>query len=137
MTVILRAFCLVVLGLFITDLTFAQDSIKVVSKHTDEEIDINYLAGVKTENFGLKVSAAYYLGERKSQKAVLPLMNILHTDSSAEARIMAALSLFKIGNEKGIFAIKRAIEFDSADHVRRMCKILYQMYEIENQAKKE
>jgi len=121
---------------FFSDLVYSQDSIHVVSRITKEDIDINYIAGVKTTNLGLKVSAAYYLGERKSQKAVIPLMNMLHTDSTAEARIMAALSLYKIGDERGIFAIQRAVEFDENEQVRRMCKILFQMYETEKALKK-
>lgn len=119
-----------------TEIIYSQDSIKVVSKITQEDIEINYLAGVKTENLGLKVSAAYYLGERKSKKAVIPLMNVLHTDSCAEARIMAALSLYKIGDERGIFAVQRAADFDDNEQVKRMCKILYQMYETEKSLKK-
>jgi HEAT repeat protein len=115
---------------------FSQDSAKAVSKITDEDIEINYLAGVKTANLGLKVSAAYYLGERKSQRSVIPLMNMLHTDTSPEARIMAALSLYKIGDERGIYAIQRAADFDDNEQVKKMCKILYDMYEIELQQKK-
>lgn len=125
---------------FCMGLTYSQesdkkDTLKVISKHTDEDIEINYLAGVKTPNLGLKVSAAYYLGERKSQRSVIPLMNMLHTDQSPEARIIAALSLYKIGDERGIFAIKRAAEFEDNEHVKRMCAILFQMYETERKQK--
>ena len=116
---------------FCAGLIYPQDSINVVSKITEEDIEINYLVGVNTENLGLKVSAAYYLGERKSQKAVIPLMDMLRSESSPEARIMAALSLYKIGDERGIFAIKRAIEYDENEQVKKMCGILYQMYEVE------
>ena len=116
---------------FCAGLIYPQDSLNVVSKITEEDIEINYLVGVNTENLGLKVSAAYYLGERKSTKAVIPLMDMLHTESSPEARIMAALSLYKIGDERGIFAIKRAIEYDENEQVKKMCGILYQMYEVE------
>jgi len=116
---------------FCAGLIYPQDSINVVSNITEEDIEINYLVGVNTENLGLKVSAAYYLGERKSQKAVIPLMDMLHSESAPEARIMAALSLYKIGDERGIFAIKRAIEYDENEQVKKMCGILYQMYEVE------
>jgi hypothetical protein len=76
------------------------------------------------------------LGERKSKKSVIPLMNMLHTDPSAEARIMAALSLYKIGEARGIYAVERAAEFDTNEHVRKMCKILHQMYLMEEKQKK-
>lgn len=109
-------------------LVYSQDSIKVVPKISEGDIDINYLKGVESDNLGLKISSAYYLGERQSSKAVIPLLKVLKQDSSVEARITAALSLFKIGDERGIYAIKRASEFDSNEQVRKMCAIFYQMY---------
>ena len=68
-------------------LSYSQDSLKVVPRFTDEDIEINYLKGTESDNFGLKISSAYHLGERKSQKAVIPLMDALRSDSSAEVRI--------------------------------------------------
>lgn len=106
----------------------SQDSIKVLKRSNDKSIDLNYLKGIESNNEGLKISASYYLGERKNDQAVIPLMKILHSDKSPEARIMAALSLFKIGDEKGIYAIKEASQMDNSDWVKKMCKIFYQMY---------
>ena len=63
-------------------------------------------------------------------------MNILHTDKSPEARIMAALSLFKIGDERGIYAIKQAVQFDDNEWVKKMCNIFYQMYQANKEAEK-
>lgn len=114
------------------NLIYSQDSTKVVSRITEENIEINYLTGTESNNLGLKISAVYHLGEQKSQKAVIPLMDVLRTDSAAEARIMAALSLYKIGDQRGIFAIKKAIEFDKNEQVRKMCSIFYQMYVAEH-----
>ena len=115
---------------------YPQDSIKVLKKLNDDSIDLNYLEGVKAENLGLKISASYYLGERKSSKAVAPLMKILKSDKSPEARIMAALSLFKIGDERGIYAIKQAVQFDDNEWVKKMCNIFYQMYLTNKEAEK-
>jgi len=115
---------------------YPQDSIKVLKKLNDDSIDLNYLEGVKAENLGLKISASYYLGERKSSKAVVPLMKILKSDKSPEARIMAALSLFKIGDERGIYAIKQAVQFDDNEWVKKMCNIFYQMYLTNKEAEK-
>ncbi len=115
---------------------YPQDSLQVLKRVNDESIDLNYLEGIKAQNEGLKISASYYLGERKSDKAVIPLMNILHTDNSPEARIMAALSLFKIGDERGIYAIKEAAQLDNSEWVKKMCKIFYQMYAVNKEDSK-
>ncbi|MFZ0453435.1 MAG: HEAT repeat domain-containing protein [Ignavibacteriaceae bacterium] len=122
--------------LFCFNSIYPQDSIKVIKKISDESVDLNYLEGVKAENIGLKISSSYYLGERKSRKAVIPLMSILKSDKSPEARVMAALSLFKIGDERGIFAIKQAVKFDDNEWVKKMCNIFYQMYITNNEAEK-
>jgi hypothetical protein len=119
---------------FIT--VYPQDSIKVLKRINDESIDLNYLEGIKAGNEGLRISASYYLGERKSSKAVIPLMKILKSDKSPEARIMAALSLFKIGDERGIYAIKQAIQFDDNDWVKKMCGIFYQMHMANKEGEK-
>ena len=118
------SFLLGVFFLFLFFLTsvYPQDTIKVLKKISDETVDQNYLEGVKADNLGLKISASYYLGERKSSKAVIPLM--------------AALSLFKIGDERGIYAIKQAVTFDDNEWVKKMCNIFYQMYLTNKEAEK-
>lgn len=115
---------------------YPQDSLKVLPRLSDRSIDKNYLEGVKSDNMGLRVSSAYYLGERQSTEAVIPLMKILHNDKAPEARIVAALSLFKIGDSRGIYAIGEAMKMDNNKDVRNMCKVFYQMYLANKEEKK-
>jgi HEAT repeat protein len=126
----------VLLALLSCTAIYSQDSLKVLRKISDSAIDDNYLQGVNSDNMGLRVSATYYLGERESGKAVIPLMNVLHTDKAPEARIMAALSLYKIGDQRGIYAIKGAMTEDSNQWVRSMCKIFFEMYQANQGPKK-
>lgn len=88
----------------------------------------NLMIGIQSENQGLRISSSYFLGELKSDEAVIPLMRILKSDDNEESRIMAALSLVKIGDSRGIFAIKQAANFDSSERVKKMCSIFYQDY---------
>ncbi|MDP2364087.1 MAG: HEAT repeat domain-containing protein [Ignavibacteria bacterium] len=88
----------------------------------------NLMNGINSENQGLKMSSSYFLGELKSEEAVIPLMKILKSDENEEARIMAALSLVKIGDARGLFAIKQAVKFDNSERVKKMCSIFYQDY---------
>jgi hypothetical protein len=55
-------------------------------------------------------------------------MKLLHNSSSEELRILAALSLYKIGDSRGIYAIKQSIKFDESKRVQRMCEIFYKAY---------
>ena len=88
----------------------------------------NLINGINSENQGLKTSSSYFLGELKSNEAVIPLMKILKNDINEEARIMAALSLSKIADSRGIFAVKQAIKFDNSERVKKMCLNFYQDY---------
>lgn len=85
----------------------------------------NLLIGLQSDNYGLRTSSAFMLGEIKAEEAVLPLMHMLTTEKSEDARIVAALALYKIDNPKGIFAVKQAIKFDESGRVRKMCTNFY------------
>jgi len=68
------------------------------------------------------------VGELSCQRSVITLLKLLHDCPSEELRILAALSLYKIGDSRGIFAIKQAIKFDESKRVQRMCEIYYKAY---------
>jgi hypothetical protein len=82
------------------------------------------LMGIQSDNFGLKTSSAFMLGEIRASRGIIPLMRMLHSDKE-EARIMAAVSLSKIDSDKGMFAIKQAARFDDSERVRKICLSLY------------
>ena len=88
----------------------------------------NLLIGLNSDNAGLTSSSAFYLGEVSSTEAVIPLMKLLRNAEREELRISAALALLKIGDERGIYAIKRAIVFDESKRVSDMCKKFYSAY---------
>jgi amino acid transporter len=90
------------------------------------------LIGINSENYGLRTSSAYMLGELEFSESVIPLMKMLRDEENEEARIMAAVSLFKIGDARGIFAVKQAIRFDDSERVRKMCEKIYNTFRFEN-----
>ena len=90
-----------------------------------KQIEDNLIVGLNTDNEGLKISCTYFLGEIKSDKAVIPLMRILKSSEVEEERIAAALALVKINSDKGLFTIKQRIKFDDSERVQRMCAIFY------------
>ena len=91
-------------------------------------IESNLLVGLNSNIEGLRISCAYYLGEMKSENAVLPLMQILRDDNCYAARIVAALSLIKIGDEQGIYMVKRTAKFNNEEGVRKMSEKFYLAY---------
>jgi hypothetical protein len=118
--------------LTITSLGLAAEPAKETRVLNREIVIENYLIGLESENNGLISSSSYFLGEIKSDEAVIPLMKILKNSDEEELRIAAALALLKIGDERGIFAIKRAIEFDESKRVSDICSKFYNDYLTRN-----
>ena len=83
------------------------------------------LSSLDCENCGLRASATYMLGDLKIRNAVIPLMAILKGADDEQGRILAALSLCKIGDPRGLFAVKRAVTFDPSPRVRELCAWYY------------
>lgn len=113
-----------VLSIVFLSLLFA-NNIFGYSPEKYKQIEDNLIKGINTENRGLQISCAYFLGEMRSQRAVIPLMRMLKSGTTEEERIMAALSLSKIQSDKGLFAVKRNIEFDNSERVQRLCRLFY------------
>lgn len=90
-----------------------------------EQAEANLIAGVQSDNFGLRTSAAMMLGDLKSEKAVLALMSMLRNDTDVRGRIVAALALTKIGHPVGIYAVKQTARLDGNERVRKICAIFY------------
>lgn len=93
-------------------------------------IEKNYLEGLKSENTGLKISCAYFLGEMKSTKAVIPLMRMLNEETHEGARIAAAWSLTKIGDARGIYLLKQVSETCDCCSVQCMTELFYRHFVI-------
>ncbi|MGQ9642957.1 MAG: HEAT repeat domain-containing protein [Ignavibacterium sp.] len=98
-----------------------------------EMIIKNLLVGVKSDNYGLRTSSAFLLGEFQADDAVIELLGMLHKEESDDARIMAALSLLKIEDARGIYAIKQAVKFDTSERVRKICEKFYNHFLDKNQ----
>lgn len=104
------------------------------SNNFDRELAIeNLLIGVKSCNKGLSADCTYLLGELCCNEAVVPLMRILRNAVCEEVRILAALSLYKIGDSRGLHAIRQAVKFDESARVKRMCAIFYNTFYLSSQ----
>jgi len=100
----------------------------VFSEDQYSQIEDNYLDGLNSDNIGLRTSSAYFLGEMKSHKAVISLLRLLKNGETEESRIIAALSLYKIGSGIGIYRIKGSAESDKSEKVKRVMDRLYKTY---------
>jgi HEAT repeat protein len=88
----------------------------------------NLLNGVSSENEGLRRSAIYQLGELEAQDAVIPLMRVLRNNADERSRLAAAWALCKIGDLRGVYAVKQAVRFDDSKKVQLHAAWYYNLY---------
>ncbi|MFC2119759.1 hypothetical protein ACFLQ4_01675 [Bacteroidota bacterium] len=100
----------------------------VLSDEEFHQVEQNLLAGIKSGNVGLETSSAYFLGEMKSDLALIPLLRLVTNGETEETRIIAALSLYKIGSKIGMYRLKYLAETDESDLVRHVFARIYQKY---------
>ena len=103
---------------------FAQESV-LPPKANKALIEDNLFLGLADNNLGLQRSAALMLGKIKSERAVIPLMAVLHNTSDDNVRVAAAWALCKIGDARGVYAVKSAVKFDESTKVQAVCAWYY------------
>ncbi|MCP5062065.1 MAG: hypothetical protein GY936_06335 [Ignavibacteriae bacterium] len=116
----LSSLLLLVLTLLLSSTMFAGSNTA-----NDSRIEANLLVGLKSDNLGLKISSAYFLGEYGTSKSVNSLMKVLKSGNTEEERISAAVALSKINTEKALFAVKQRAKYDDSERVRRLCGLFY------------
>lgn len=121
---------LLILLLVLTGSTFASENEK--EKNKMERAELNLLTSLESDNYGVRTSAAMILGDIKSTKAVIPLMRLLKSSDDERTRIIAALSLYKIGSPMGLFTVSRSARFDESARVRKLCTTFYNEYYIKD-----
>ncbi len=91
----------------------------------------NLVNGINSDNEGLKRSAIYYAGKYKVDEAVDALVEQLEIETSTENKYLISLSLYLIGDNKGIEAVKRVATFDNDPRAKRLAAAVYYEYLLE------
>ncbi|MFZ5518781.1 MAG: HEAT repeat domain-containing protein [Candidatus Zhuqueibacterota bacterium] len=94
-----------------------------------EKYDKYLIKSLSDENVGIRSSAAQLLGERKVKEAIEPLTRMLKSEKNSSARIVAAMSLYKIGDESVLPLLKKVAANDKNKTVRRVVTAM--VYEME------
>lgn len=87
---------------------------------TEQEYNQFLIKALKDSNVGIRASAAQLLGDRKVQDAVKPLLKMLKSEKNNSAKIVAALALYKIGEEKALPELKQLAKCDRCKTVRHV-----------------
>jgi hypothetical protein len=123
----MRIFALVAMLAAVTAMGIAGE--KTAQSYDKNQAETNLLVGLASDNLGLRESCAFMLGEIGSQKAVVPLMAMLH-DGVESSRVVAALALTRIGDTRGTFAVKQAAKYDESERVQKLAAWYYNQYAV-------
>jgi hypothetical protein len=99
----------------------------MVSKYGDvdwKKAETNYIAALKSENLGIRQSAASYVAEYQLKGAIEPLIQVLKTDKVESARMSAALSLIILDGVQARAAVEEAALYDGSEKVVKFCESL-------------
>jgi HEAT repeat protein len=106
---------------------YAQNNPVVLNLKNKSAIE-NLKTGIKSNNYGLKRSSIYYAGYYRIADALPALTETVKKEQDPKTRILIALVLYKIGEEKGINLVKEMADKDKDNEVRRMCTCIYNAY---------
>jgi hypothetical protein len=123
--VVLAALALMIMA---STLVVAGEQTRSLTPEQYARAEENLLIGLKSDNQGVREGSAYMLGELRSQKGVIPLMAILRDSDKESSRIVAALALTRIGDARGVYAVKRATTFDASEQVQKKCAFFVNEY---------
>jgi HEAT repeat protein len=89
-------------------------------------IEDNLFIGLASDNLGLQRSCALMLGKIQSDRAVVPLLAVLRNGTDENMRVAAAWALCKIGDARGVYAVKMAVKYDESTKVQATCAWYYE-----------
>jgi hypothetical protein len=96
-----------------------------------EQAESNYIKGLESDVHNLRMCCAYFLGELKSQKAMIPLMRMFRNEKD-DAKLVAAWSLLKIGDPRGVYLVKSGLDAKECNNIKCMLHFLYMDYCLRN-----
>jgi hypothetical protein len=104
-----------------------EENIKLIE--SNKAVVENLVKGISSDNYGLRISAAVTIGQLvdsevilpgKFTKAIIPLLAMLNRENDEAEKLIAALTLYKLENNIGMYRIKRAIQYEKSDRVKRV-----------------
>jgi HEAT repeat protein len=121
----------ILLAAALTGSVFAQkNSIKDVT--TNKYALQNLVAGIHSDNTGLKRSSIYFAGKYRIAETEDVLIAQLKEEKDPSTRILIALVLYEMGSEEGLIEVKKLSMNDKDAKVRRMTTQIYNEYLVNN-----
>jgi HEAT repeat protein len=117
----------VLLSAFLVSAGFAQKN--SINEITNNEYALkNLVAGIQSDNTGVKRSSIYFAGKYRIAEAEDSLINQLNEEEDAGTRILIALVLYEMGSEEGLLEVQKLSLDDEDAKVRRMATQIFNEY---------
>lgn len=118
-----RRFAYLLLAILTASTVILAQSQKNLTKNETQ----NLLMAIGSDNIGLKKSAMYFAGYYKVVEAAEALKNEMHNNADPSIQILAALSLFEIGDDTVLNDLQSLVN-NSQNNIklRKMAKAIYE-----------
>lgn len=117
----------VLLSAFLVSAGFAQKN--SINEITNNEYALkNLVAGIQSDNTGVKRSSIYFAGKYRIAEAEGTLIDQLTEEEDAGTRILIALVLYEMGSEEGLMEVHKLSLNDKDSKVRRMATQIFNEY---------
>ncbi|MEJ2105024.1 MAG: HEAT repeat domain-containing protein [Ignavibacteriaceae bacterium] len=93
----------------------------------------NLVAGIQSDNTGLKRSAIYFAGKYRVAETEDVLVAQLKEEKDASTRILIALVLYEMGSEEGLKEVQKLSLNDENAKVRKMAMQIYNEYLVNDE----
>ncbi len=88
----------------------------------------NLIAGLKSENCGIKRNAIYLAGKYRIKEVKYVLLNQLKSENEPCTRILIALVLYEMGYSDGLLSVNELVQPNEDEKERRMATQTYYEY---------
>ena len=128
-----RFLVVVLLAAVLTGSGYTQsNSIKDITAH--KYALENLIAGIHSENDGVRRNSIYFAGYYKIVEAEDALIAQLKEEKDPSTRILISLVLYELGSEEGLLEVKDLSLNDKDAKVRRMATQIYNEYQVNDAA---
>jgi HEAT repeat protein len=100
---------------------------------TNEHAIKNLIAGIQSENNGVKRSSIYFAGKYRIAEVENVLIKQLKKEKDASTRILIALVLYEMGSTEGLLAVQQLAQNDDKVRVRRMATHIFTEYLVNDE----
>ncbi len=112
-------------GCFLSSTIYPQTSI--ITVNLTKSSLINLKEGINSENEQLCQSSMLQAGNYKINEVVNNIIKVLESCKSENTKMMAVLTLYKIGDEKSLETIKNAAQNEENPNVKKFCRSICQL----------